>query len=99
MPRGTYRNMLVVGDYDSPITLAAVPTIAPDHILLDFGGTAPCAPMGINVPHNYATAYAVFALRCIIGPNIPNTAGSLEPFRVTAPKGPNLSPCSIRGGK
>jgi N-methylhydantoinase B len=39
------------------------------------------------VPLNYATAYTVFALRCLIGPDIPNNAGSLEPFTVTAPPG------------
>jgi N-methylhydantoinase B len=39
------------------------------------------------VPLNYATAYTVFALRCLIGPDIPNNAGSLAPFIVTAPKG------------
>jgi N-methylhydantoinase B len=39
------------------------------------------------VPLNYATAYSVFALRCLIGPDIPNNAGSLAPFTVTAPKG------------
>ena len=30
-------------------------------------------------------AYSVFALRCIIGSDIPNDAGSLEPFRVMHP--------------
>ena len=56
-------------------------------MLLDFAGTAGCTNKGINVPLNYATAYSVFALRCIIGSDIPNNAGSLEPFRVVAPKG------------
>ena len=46
----------------------------------------PVPSKGINVPLNYATAYSVFALRCIIGPDIPNNAGSLAPFRVTGPK-------------
>ena len=55
--------------------------------MLDFEGTSGLSSKGINVPLNYATAYAVFALRCIIGPDIPNNAGSLAPFRVTAPKG------------
>ena len=39
------------------------------------------------MPLNYATAYAVFAMRCIMGPDIPNNAGSLAPFRVTGPPG------------
>ncbi len=87
MPRGTWHSVLRVDGYDAPIDLHATLTIADDHLLLDFAGTAGCSPKGINVPLNYATAYAVFALRCIIGPDIPNNAGSLAPFRVQAPPG------------
>lgn len=87
VPKGTYHSELMVDGYDAPIRLKAALTVAEDHILLDFDGTSPCSPKGINVPLNYATAYSVFALRCIIGADIPNNAGSLEPFRVTGPKG------------
>jgi N-methylhydantoinase B len=87
LPKGTWHNVLKVDGYDTEIELHAALTIAPDHILIDFDGTAGCTNKGINVPLNYATAYTVFALRCIIGPDIPNNAGSLGPFRVTGPKG------------
>ncbi|MEP5090223.1 MAG: hydantoinase B/oxoprolinase family protein, partial [Paracoccaceae bacterium] len=56
-------------------------------ISIDFDGSSRCSGKGINVPLNYATAYSVFALRCIVGPDIPNNAGSLEPFKVVAPEG------------
>lgn len=87
LPKGTWRNILKVDGYDEEIELHAALMIADDHLLLDFDGTAGCVGKGINVPLNYATAYSVFALRCIIGPDIPNNAGSLAPFRVTGPKG------------
>ena len=87
VPNGTYQSELMVDGYDKPIKLAATLTVADDHILLDYDGTSGCSDKGINVPLNYATAYSVFALRCIIGPDIPNNAGSLEPFRVTGPPG------------
>ena len=87
MPKGTWRSVLKVDGYDREIELHAALTVAEDHVHLDFDGTAGCTNKGINVPLNYATAYSVFALRCIIGPDIPNNAGSLEPFRVTAPPG------------
>ena len=82
-----YRHELMVDGYEQPIKLAATLTVADDHVLLDYDGTSGCSDKGINVPLNYATAYSVFALRCIIGPDIPNNAGSLEPFRVTGPPG------------
>ncbi len=87
VPKGVYHSTLNVDGYEHPITLCATLTVADDHITLDFDGTSRCSDKGINVPLNYATAYSVFALRCIIGPDIPNNAGSLELFRVTGPKG------------
>jgi len=87
LPKGTWHNVLKVDGYDQEIELCASLTIAEDHLALDFEGTAGCVAKGINVPLNYATAYSVFALRCIIGPDIPNNAGSLAPFRVSGPKG------------
>lgn len=87
LPKGTWNSILNVDGYDDTIELHAALTIADDHLLLDFAGTAGCVGKGINVPLNYAAAYSVFALRCIIGPGIPNNAGSLGPFRVTGPKG------------
>ncbi|MEM6610141.1 MAG: hydantoinase B/oxoprolinase family protein [Pseudomonadota bacterium] len=87
LPRGTWCDRLTLDGYDTPITLAATLTINDDGVSVDFAGTDPCAPKGINVPLNYATAYTVFALRCLIGPDIPNNAGSLAPFHVTGPPG------------
>jgi N-methylhydantoinase B len=87
VPNGCYRSVLTIEGYESDIQLHASLTVNNKDILLDFSGTAPCSAKGINVPLNYAAAYSVFALRCIIGPYIPNNAGSLAPFKVTAPSG------------
>lgn len=87
LPAGTYRNSLRIDGYESEIELCAELSVSTEGILLDFAGTSGCSAKGINVPLNYATAYSVFALRCIIGPDIPNNAGSLEPFQVRAPEG------------
>ena len=86
LPKGTWHTVLKVDGYEREIDLHAALSIGEDHVKLDFTGTSGLSNKGINVPLNYATAYSVFALRCIIGPDIPNNAGSLEPFRVTAPK-------------
>ena len=86
LPKGRWTNVLTVDGYEKQIDLHAALTIGSDHVLLDFAGTSGLSNKGINVPLNYATAYSVFALRCIIGPDIPNNAGSLTPFRVTGPE-------------
>jgi N-methylhydantoinase B len=85
VPEGTYESALRIDGYEAEIVLCASLKVSKDGIELDFAGTSGCSRKGINVPLNYATAYSVFALRCIIGPDIPNNAGSLGPFKVIAP--------------
>lgn len=85
LPKGTWQSVLTVDGYEREIDLHAALTITDTQVLLDFDGTSGLSNKGINVPLNYATAYSVFALRCIIGPDIPNNAGSLAPFVVSAP--------------
>ena len=87
LPNGTYQNLLKVDGYDDELELHASLTISDQQLEVDFTGTSACVEKGINVPLNYATAYTVFALRCIIGPDIPNNAGSLAPFVVKGPTG------------
>jgi N-methylhydantoinase B len=40
---------------------------------------------------SYTTAYTVFGLACALSPDVPNNAGSLAPYRVTAPEGALLN--------
>ena len=54
---------------------------------MDFTGSAPISASGINVPLPYTEAYASFGVRCVVGNEIPNNAGSLQTVRVTAPEG------------
>ncbi|CAN7300352.1 hydantoinase B/oxoprolinase family protein [Bosea sp. LjRoot9] len=91
LPKGTWRNEMVVDGYDVPVTLAAELTISDDGIHVDFTGTSPQAQRGINVPHSYTTAYTVFGLGCVVAAQIPNNAGSLGPLTVSAPSGSILN--------
>lgn len=87
IPEGIYRNTMKLDGYENELELHATLTVRNGTMHVDFEGTSPCSRKGINVPLNYATAYTVFALRCVVGPDIPNNAGSLEPFTVTGPSG------------
>ncbi|GAB5439344.1 hydantoinase B/oxoprolinase family protein [Falsiruegeria mediterranea] len=87
VPEGVYKNVLRMDGYENELELHATLTVSKSGLHVDFTGTSGCSRKGINVPLNYATAYTVFALRCIVGPDIPNNAGSLEPFTVDGPKG------------
>ena len=87
LPNGTWRHTMDVDGYDTPVHIACALTIDDERIHLDFAGTSGLSPFGINVPLNYTRAYASFGVRCIVGGDVPNNAGSLEDIRVTAPAG------------
>jgi N-methylhydantoinase B len=87
LPSGTWRNKMRIDGYDEPVDLVCAVTIGEDGIDLDFEGTSPVCGHGINVPLTYTQAYASFGIRCVIGNDIPNNAGSLGVVRVTAPEG------------
>jgi N-methylhydantoinase B len=92
VPSGVYEQQMRLDGYDFELEIQARMTVGSNRIDVDFAGTSPCSRFGINVPLNYATAYTVFGIRCIVGPEIPNNAGSLAPFGVTAPPGSILNP-------
>jgi N-methylhydantoinase B len=86
-PQGTWHNTLVADGYDAPITLTASVTISATGIDVDFAGTSGSVARGINVPKAYTDAYTSFGVRCLVGADVPNNAGSLAPIRVQAPEG------------
>lgn len=91
LPDGRYSHKMTVDGYDEPITIKAVMEVRGDDFVLDFHESAPPSPFGINVPLNYAEAYTVFGIKCVLAPDIPNNHGSLLPIRVTAAAGTILN--------
>jgi N-methylhydantoinase B len=87
LPFGTWRNEMRIDGYDEPVDLVCTLSIGADGIDVDFSGTSPQCGHGINVPLTYTQAYASFGVRCVIGNDVPNNAGSLGVVRVTAPEG------------
>ena len=91
LPQGSWSSTLVIDGYDAPVTLRATLTIDGSRVLVDYAGSDACLPRGINVVLNYARAYTVFALRCVISPEVPNNHGALLPYEVEAPEGSILN--------
>jgi len=88
---GTYRHAARIDGYDRPLDLVAEVTVGGGEILVDFAGTSPASPYGINLVLNYTQAYASYGVKCLVAPDIPNNAGSLAPIRITAPEGSLLN--------
>ena len=87
LPEGEYRYAMTIDGYDEPVQLCASMTVSAGGIAIDFSGTSPVSAKGINVPLSYTQAYASFGVRCLVGNEIPNNAGSLGVIKVTAPEG------------
>ncbi len=83
---GTATGHMRIDGYATPIDLHVRLTIEKDRILSDWDGTSGLDKKGINVPLVYTKAYACYALKCAIAPEIPNNAASLAPFQITAPE-------------
>ena len=85
LPKGSWSNDVLTDGYDVPIRLAAEVTITDTGVNVDFSGTDAMSRWGINVPLIYTKAYACYALKCVVAPDIPNNAASLAVFNVSSP--------------
>ncbi len=85
LPRKSASGEMTVDGFSNPITLKVKLTIEKDRILSDFEGTSGLDKKGINCPLVYTKAYACYALKCAIAPEIPNNGASLAPFEIAAP--------------
>ncbi len=87
VPDGTYRNRVEFEGLDGPLHLAVTIEKAGDGMAIDFAGSSGVVRGGINVPFCYARAMALYSIKCLTAPTIPNNAGSTAPIRITAPEG------------
>ncbi len=86
LPPGSASGEMRIDGYSSPVDLKVKLTITKDAIVSDWEGTSGLDKKGINVPLVYTKAYACYALKCAIAPDIPNNAASLLPFDIVAPE-------------
>jgi len=101
IPDGVYENKIKVEAMDEAVTFACQVKIADDSIHIDFSGTSPAVRQGVNVPICYTKAFAVYAIKCLTTPTIPNNEGSVKPISISAPEGCilNAQPPSPTGGR
>lgn len=86
LPQTSAEGEMTMDGFDRPITLKVKVSVEGDRIVSDFTGTSGVDKKGINCPLVYAKAYACYALKVAIAPEIPNNAASLAPFEITAPE-------------
>jgi N-methylhydantoinase B len=86
LPQQSATGEMKMDGFDRPITLKVTVSVEGDRIVSDFTGSSDLDKKGINCPLVYAKAYACYALKVAIAPEIPNNAASLAPFGIKAPE-------------
>lgn len=75
-----------------PVKIAVTVTIDGDELTFDFTGTDPQTPSGMNSTFNYTRAYVLWAMKCVVAPDVPQNHGGVAPVRVVAPEGSYVNP-------
>ena len=87
LPCGEWSNETWSDGFEEPIVIRCAVKVAGDEIFIDFAGSSPQSTRGINVVLNYTHAYASFAIKAAICPDVPHNEGSFRPVHVSAPPG------------
>ena len=87
LSNGTYEHETWSDGFEEPIRIKTTVTIQDEDIFIDFAGSSPQSPRGINVVLNYTHAYASFAMKAAVSPNVPHNEGAFRPVHVSAPLG------------
>ena len=97
IPDGTYRHTVAFDSVGVPYTLTANLHIRGDTLHVTWEAPPQVDRGGINSTLNYTSSHTVYALKCILTPDIPSNAGCYAPITVSAPEGSILN-CTYPAG-
>jgi N-methylhydantoinase B len=101
IPDGRYAFEDFLDDYGPgtpPLRVAVTVTVDGDAIVIDYEGSSPQTPSGMNSYINYTRSYSYAAVKCLTDPLGPMNEGTLRPVTVRAPEGSFLNPRPPAGG-
>jgi N-methylhydantoinase B len=91
MPDGVHHAVDHFDDYGpgtDPLRIEAAVTVAGDELTIDFSGSSPQTPSGINAVLTYVRAFCYYTVKCIThGATVPQNDGCLRPITFVAPAG------------
>ncbi|MGB2711607.1 MAG: hydantoinase B/oxoprolinase family protein, partial [Conexibacter sp.] len=87
LPNGTYTHETGSDGFEGEVLLRVTVTVEDEDLHVDFAGSSPQSAHGINLVLNYTHAYASFAMKAAIAPDVPHNAGAFRPVHVAAPEG------------
>lgn len=92
VPDGDYRSEVQFEAIDRVLSLPVCVTVQGEEFCVDWAGAPPQLDRGgINCTYSYTAAHTVYALKCMLTPEVPSNAGCFRPIQVTAPEGSILN--------
>jgi N-methylhydantoinase B len=104
IPDGIYKAEDALDDdgiVDNEIPIQVKITIKGDRALVDFTGSSPQVAGAVNAVEAITVSAVSYCFRCLVGGDVPASAGLIEPIEVTAPEGTVVNarhPASVAGG-
>jgi N-methylhydantoinase B len=102
MPDGVYRAVDWFDDYGpgtDPLRIEVALTVDGDHLTVDFTGSSPQTPSGINAVLTYVRAFCYYTVKCVTtGAAVPQNDGCLRPIAFIAEPGSVLNSQPPAGG-
>jgi 5-oxoprolinase (ATP-hydrolysing) len=88
VPDGVYESEWTADGLGRPITLRARLKVAGSDIHISFPEAPPQVEVGaFNCTLSYVRGHVNYALKCILGPEVPTNEGCFRPIHVSAPEG------------
>ncbi len=104
LPDGSYRFTDYLDDDGigtEPIPICVEITIENDHAVVDFTGSSAQVSGSMNAVYAITLSAVYYVFRCLVGLDIPNNSGCLEPIQIIAPEGTVVNarhPAPVAGG-
>lgn len=104
IPDGVYEAEDALDDdgiTDEPVRLAVRVNVRGERAVIDFTGSAPQVTGAINAVEAITVSAVSYVFRCLVGGEVPASAGLMEPIEVIAPAGTVVNanpPASVAGG-
>jgi len=104
IPDGVYEAEDALDDdgvADGPVPIRVRITVRGERATVDFTGSAPQVTGAINAVEAITVSAVSYVFRCLIGGEVPASAGLMEPIQVIAPRGTVVNanpPASVAGG-
>ncbi|MEK9753931.1 MAG: hydantoinase B/oxoprolinase family protein [Rhodospirillaceae bacterium] len=99
IPEGVYEGTSSIDGFDEPLHIHAKITSRDGTVEIDLAGSSPQSTYGINCTLVYTYVWAMYTIKCIACPTVPNYEGTFAPSRVVAPEGGVLNRVFAAPGK